>query len=195
LRISDFLTRLNVKNINDGFIKIKTFKTNTWVTIPIHPQVDFILKKRNGSLPSKISEQKLSKKIKLIAQLCNIDVEMIDLKQKELDQWQAKNFGRHNDDMLKCALGMAEEVGEVCHHVLKGTQKIRGGVNGINKKEVADGVADALIYGIQLLSVLGIDAEKEITVVISKVLSRSWVDDPSGAGFSAPCQLEIKVPY
>ena len=45
---------------------------------------------------------------------------MIDLKQKELRAWQESNFGTHEDDVLKCALGMAEEVGEVGHHVLKG---------------------------------------------------------------------------
>lgn len=106
---------------------------------------------------------------------------MIDLKQKELDVWQAKNFGRHDDDALKCALGMAEEVGEVCHHVLKGTQKIRGGIDGLNKAEIADGVADTLIYGLQLLSVIGVDAEKEIVSVIDKVLARDWKKDPTGS--------------
>lgn len=113
---------------------------------------------------------------------------MINLKQKELDEWQARNFGRHEDDALKCALGMAEEVGEVCHHVLKGTQKIRGGVNGINKAEVADGVADVLIYGIQLLSILGLDAEEEISAVIDEVLSRDWRSNPSGVAVGAPIQ-------
>ena len=77
LRISDFLTRLDVSNIEDGFIKIKTMKTKTFVTIPIHSQVAAILKKRNGNLPSKISEQKFNDKIKIIAQLCDIDEEMI----------------------------------------------------------------------------------------------------------------------
>lgn len=77
LRISDFLKRLNVENIENGFIKIKTMKTNTWVTIPIHPQVEFILNKRKGNLPDKISEQKFNQKIKLIAQACDIDEEMI----------------------------------------------------------------------------------------------------------------------
>ena len=105
---------------------------------------------------------------------------MIDLKQKELYEWQVRNFGRHDDDALKCASGMAEEVGEVCHHVLKGTQRIRGGVNGMNKEEIADGVADALIYGLQLLSAIGVDAEAEISAVIEKVLKRNWVDNPSG---------------
>ena len=107
---------------------------------------------------------------------------MIDLKQKELDEWQARNFGRHDDDALKCALGMAEEVGEVCHHVLKGMQRIRGGVNGMNKAEIADGVADTLIYGLQLLSVIGLDAEAEISAVIEKVLNRDWVNNPKGDG-------------
>lgn len=105
---------------------------------------------------------------------------MIDLKQKELAEWGERNFGRHDDDVLKVALGMAEEVGEVCHHVLKGTQKIRGGIDGLNKAEIADGVADTFIYGIQLLSKLGMDAEKEISEVIDKVLARDWKKNPGG---------------
>jgi NTP pyrophosphatase (non-canonical NTP hydrolase) len=113
---------------------------------------------------------------------------MIDLKQKELDEWQARNFGRHDDDALKCALGMAEEVGEVCHHVLKGTQRIRGGVNGMNKAEIADGVADVLIYGLQLLSVLSLDAEAEISAVIEQVLARDWQANPTGAGVGVKVQ-------
>ena len=52
-------------------------KTKTFVTIPIHSQVAAILKKRNGNLPSKISEQKFNDKIKIIAQLCDIDEVMI----------------------------------------------------------------------------------------------------------------------
>lgn len=113
---------------------------------------------------------------------------MIDLRQKELDAWQARNFGRHEDDALKCALGMAEEVGEVCHHVLKGTQRIRGGMNGLNKEEIADGVADTLIYGRQLLSVIGVDAEQEIAAVIDKVLQRDWRANPQGENVGCPVQ-------
>lgn len=112
---------------------------------------------------------------------------MIDLKQKELAGWQVKNFGQA--DALQCALGMAEEVGEVCHHVLKGTQRIRGGMNGLNKAEIADGVADTLIYGLQLLSVLGLDAEKEIAAVIKKVLRRDWKNNPEGKATGNPVQV------
>lgn len=114
---------------------------------------------------------------------------MIDLRQKELADWQERNFGEPDDDTaLKCALGMAEEVGEVCHHVLKGTQGIRGGVNGIDSDEVADGVADVLIYGLQLLSFLNLDAEREIAAVIEKVLQRDWKSDPAGNMAGQPIQ-------
>ena len=105
---------------------------------------------------------------------------MIDLKQLELNEWQRRNFGQHDTDIMRCALGMTEEIGEVCHHILKGIQKIRGGVNGIDTIEVADGVADTMIYGIQLLSFLGVDAEKTIERTISQVLKRDWKMNPSG---------------
>ncbi|MDH4318552.1 MAG: hypothetical protein OEV64_09205 [Desulfobulbaceae bacterium] len=125
---------------------------------------------------------------------------MIDLKQKELAEWQDRNFPRSKYDhldreqlldmvlLLQCALGMAEEVGEVCHHVLKGTQGIRGGANGMNKKEIADGVADTGIFGLQLLSRLDVDAESEISEVTEAVLSRDWKENPAGAGNGDPVQ-------
>lgn len=125
---------------------------------------------------------------------------MIDLKQKELKEWQDRNFPRsryenmtHDElvDMvllLQFALGMAEEVGEVCHHVLKGTQGIRGGTNGMNKKEIADGVADTGIFGLQLLSRLDVDAEQEISEVTEAVLARDWKESPDGKNMGNPVQ-------
>jgi len=103
---------------------------------------------------------------------------MIDLKQKQLMDWQNENFGQSDDNTLKFALGMAEEVGEICHHILKGSQHIREGVNGIDTIEVADGVAGVLIFGIQLLCSLGINAEHEISETIDKVLKRDWKRNP-----------------
>jgi NTP pyrophosphatase (non-canonical NTP hydrolase) len=109
---------------------------------------------------------------------------MIDLRQAELREWMLNNFGEHEDDIMRCALGMAEEVGEVCHHILKGTQKIRGGINGVNVDEVVDGVADTLVFGLQILSILGVDAEKEIGSVTENVLRRDWKKNPGGDGYS-----------
>jgi len=102
---------------------------------------------------------------------------MINLKQKELYHWQKENFGISKDDITRCALGMSEETGELCHHILKGLQGIREGVKGLDKAEVADAIADTLIYGIQLMSALNLDAEKEIAKVIGQVLKRNWKDN------------------
>lgn len=77
LRVSDFLTSLDVSNINDGFIQIKTKKTKTNVSLPVHKYIKAILKKRGGFLPPKISEQKFNEHIKTICQICDIDEYMV----------------------------------------------------------------------------------------------------------------------
>lgn len=68
LRISDInkITKDNL--VNDKIINITTQKTNTNLYIPIHPQFREILKKRNGSFPRIISDQKFNKYIKLICE-------------------------------------------------------------------------------------------------------------------------------
>jgi integrase len=76
LRISDFNGKLNINNIKDDFIEVRTKKTNTWVTIPVHPMIKVIIEKRNGLLPEKLSDQKFNKHIKTICKLCDIDQEM-----------------------------------------------------------------------------------------------------------------------
>lgn len=115
---------------------------------------------------------------------------MINLKQKELHDWQQKNFptdgllSLSKEELVKIiltlqvTLGICEEAGEVAHNVLKGTQTIRGGIKGINKKEVANGVGDNLIFGMQLLSLLNMDVEVEVEEVIEEVLARNWQKYP-----------------
>ncbi|PKH68150.1 integrase [Flavobacterium sp. ALD4] len=77
LRVSDFLTRLKIEDLKDDYINIKTLKTGTWVSLPIHDHIQTILNKRGGFFPSKISEPKFNKHIKTICQLVDIDEEMI----------------------------------------------------------------------------------------------------------------------
>ena len=97
---------------------------------------------------------------------------MINLRQKELAKWQSRNFG--NSDSKDMALGMAEEVGELCHFILKRSQKIREGAEDSNfRNEIADAWADTVIFGIQLLNLEGMDAEEYLTKVTSL---RSMVD-------------------
>lgn len=71
LRISDF-NSLNTDNFIDDFIEVKTKKTGTWVTIPVHPMVKNILIKRNGKLPSKVSDQKFNIDVKTVCRLAGI---------------------------------------------------------------------------------------------------------------------------
>jgi len=77
LRVSDFLSRLKIDNFHDDFIEVQTEKTKTFVSIPIHWMVADILKKRNGILPSKISDPKFNKHIKTIAKILKFDQMMM----------------------------------------------------------------------------------------------------------------------
>jgi integrase len=76
LRISDFNHNLDLKNIDSEYIKIKTKKTGVWVTIPLHPQVKSIIKKRFGLLPNKMSDPKFNIGIKIVCMLADIDEEI-----------------------------------------------------------------------------------------------------------------------
>lgn len=68
LRISDFMHTLTDENIDSDFIHIpRTKKTGTAVSIPLHPMIKQILTKRNGQLPTRISDAKYNLKIKEIA--------------------------------------------------------------------------------------------------------------------------------
>ena len=73
LRISDFMGGLKTENIKNGLISIKTQKTKTFVTIPMHNMVKNILNKRFGQLPSKSNTHEYNKKIKIICQIAEID--------------------------------------------------------------------------------------------------------------------------
>lgn len=76
LRVSDFNKNLDLSNIHGDYIQIKTQKTSTWVTIPVHQQVRAILDKRFGNLPVKTSDRFFNEKIKTICMLAEIDDEV-----------------------------------------------------------------------------------------------------------------------
>lgn len=72
LRVSDFL-RIKKENIIGNVINITTLKTEQNLTIPIHPQFQKILEKRDGGFPSIISDQKFNKYIKEVCKDAGID--------------------------------------------------------------------------------------------------------------------------
>lgn len=95
---------------------------------------------------------------------------MINLRQKELHEWQVKNFGKHEDDIDRSFTGMVEEIGELAHAILKYKQRIREYGNGAKnfsaKQKFLDDITDArgdiVIYGLQLMTEFNIDAQDAI---------------------------------
>lgn len=97
--------------------------------------------------------------------------------QGQLFDWQEKNFSKEDTGVEYMALGAAEEVGEVCHVILKARQKIRqhqAGLNEVALEKLADGVADTVIYLMQLCSHARIDFGKALFVTAQEVMKRDW---------------------
>ena len=76
MRSSDFLTNLDISNFREGYIRITTQKTKSRVVIPIHKQVEYVIKKYHGMLPPKQTNADFNKYIKTLCQLCDIDEPM-----------------------------------------------------------------------------------------------------------------------
>lgn len=71
-RFSD-LGKVGKTDIKDGFISFRQQKTNTKVTIPLHPVVLEILEKYDYDLPEPISNQRFNEYIKEVAKLSEIN--------------------------------------------------------------------------------------------------------------------------
>lgn len=63
----------------------------------------------------------------------------------EIGQWADRNFDVHLPE-----LGVAEEIGELTHAILKREQKIRGEATKKTKIEIVDALGDATIYMLHL---------------------------------------------
>ena len=103
-------------------------------------------------------------------------------RQKELAEWQKKNFsqgetGNCDNCVFHHLAGMIEELGELGHALLKYHQGIRGMTEEKMKEEVADAFGDVSVYGAQLLSSLGIDAQDAVEKTVDKILKRDWTKD------------------
>ncbi len=71
-RFSD-LEKISKSDIKDGFISFRQQKTNTKVTIPLHPVVLEILEKYDYQMPEVISNQKFNEYIKQVGKLAEIN--------------------------------------------------------------------------------------------------------------------------
>ena len=128
---------------------------------------------------------------------------MIDMEkyQDDLWEWEKEHFPMSVGHLDHWGLGMSEEIGEIfesleemikvykdaakmaaCvgrnnHMILKSIQRIREGKDGLTeeiKDKIADGVFDTLIYGMQLLSEIGVKFEPGFAKTAEKVLKRDW---------------------
>ena len=77
LRVSDLMTGLKTDNIKEGFISVKTKKTKTFVTIPVHFYCESILRKRFGQLPKKTTTFEYNRLIRIVCQLAEIDNQIL----------------------------------------------------------------------------------------------------------------------
>ena len=77
LRVSDLMTGLNTDNIKEGFISVRTKKTKTFVTIPVHSCIESILRKRFGNLPKKTTTFEYNRLIRIVCQLAEIDNQIL----------------------------------------------------------------------------------------------------------------------
>lgn len=70
-RFSD-LDKISKTDIKEGFITFRQQKTNTKVTIPLHPIVNEILQKYNFEMPEPITNQKFNDYIKEVAEAAGL---------------------------------------------------------------------------------------------------------------------------
>jgi NTP pyrophosphatase (non-canonical NTP hydrolase) len=73
--------------------------------------------------------------------------------------------------------GMTEELGEICHHLLKRHQGIRGeGVD--HEAEIRDGCADLIIFMMGLADHEEFDLLEAVNEAWDQVKQRDWIKFP-----------------
>lgn len=100
--------------------------------------------------------------------------------------WVNRNFP--NQKPHDALLGIAEEVGELCHAHLKRDQGIRGMDDEAYVDAASDALGDIFIYMMSYANTNGFDLEQCIFNAWAQVKLRDWVEDPTSAGGTATQQ-------
>lgn len=90
--------------------------------------------------------------------------------QHQVQTWSEYNFG--NQPAHRPLLGVAEEVGELCHAFLKTEQQIRMEEN--HEEATKDAVGDIIIYLADFCSRTGLSLEECIRTTWNEVQMRDW---------------------
>ena len=89
--------------------------------------------------------------------------------------WLNHNFPTQTREQI--VFGMVEELGELCHHLLKREQGIRGG--GVDHEyEIRDACADLVIFMMGLADEEGFDLLTAINEAWDQVKRRDWIRFP-----------------
>jgi NTP pyrophosphatase (non-canonical NTP hydrolase) len=98
--------------------------------------------------------------------------------QNEVGEWSWGNFGiTHLPYDVAPLLGVIEELGELCHGLLKAAQGIRGEY-GKHMEDVADAVGDLVIYLLDFCERNNLDLWGCILRAWSEVRDRDWQKYP-----------------
>ena len=89
--------------------------------------------------------------------------------------WLQHNFPNNTPE--QAALGLAEEVGELCHAILKISQGIRGDFD-LHISEAKDAIGDITIFATSLCNIMKLDYNEIVTETANQVFSRVWVKYP-----------------
>jgi integrase len=105
-RISDFMkfTPKNIRNEKDAtLLEFTQIKTKKKMTIPMHPKVSEILKKRGGKFPIAISDQKYNAFIKKVCEIAEINEVVVGSKKSETAE-NSKIFRKEEGNFQKWQL-------------------------------------------------------------------------------------------
>jgi integrase len=105
-RVSDFLrfTKDMIRfEDSQSFIEFTQKKTNKIMTVPVHPKVTEILKKRNGSFPYAISDQKYNDYIKTVCEIAEI-TQLVKGSKKTETAPESGIFRKATNEYRKCDL-------------------------------------------------------------------------------------------
>lgn len=98
-------------------------------------------------------------------------------------EWASRNFPMPDEgrQILRCALGVSEEAGELAHAILKADQGIRGNQSK-HDEDAKDAIGDIVLYAMHLCSLKGWDLHSIVQDTATKVLERDWQADPDSGG-------------
>ena len=101
--------------------------------------------------------------------------------QTEHTEWITRNFP--NQTIEQAVMGMIEEMGELCHALLKSQQGIRGMDEDTALAKIIDAHCDLIIFSLFIAEKLGYDLGENLTATWEQVRQRNWVENPAGDGY------------